>query len=106
MLYTEDDCERRAKGENNLQSQILISGESDLSEQMMRVFSSASWPGGKGKRQGGLRRRNWRQIFPEKKMALIFQITLGDTRSESKGVVHLLHKKKSTDEIEKTKRKQ
>jgi hypothetical protein len=59
LLYTEDDCERRAKGENNLQSQILIIGESDLSEQMMRVFSSASWPGrGKGKRQGGQRRWN------------------------------------------------
>jgi hypothetical protein len=43
-LYTEDDCERCAKGENNLQSQILIIGESDLSEQMMRVFSSALWP--------------------------------------------------------------
>jgi hypothetical protein len=43
-LYTEDDCERRAKGENNLQLQILIIEESDLSEQMMRVFSSASWP--------------------------------------------------------------
>jgi hypothetical protein len=39
-------------------------------------------------------------------MALIFQITLPDTRSESKGDVHLLHKKKSTDEIKKTKRKQ
>jgi hypothetical protein len=32
LLYTEDDCERRAKGENNLQSQILIIGESNLSE--------------------------------------------------------------------------
>jgi len=39
-------------------------------------------------------------------MALIFQITLWDTISESKGDVHLLHKKKSTDELEKTKRKQ
>jgi hypothetical protein len=37
-------------------------------------------------------------------MALIFQITLSDTMS--KGDVHLLHKKKSTDAIEKTKRKQ
>jgi hypothetical protein len=53
-----------------------------------------------------VRRWNWRQIFPEKKMALIFQITLWDTISESKGDVHLLHKKKSTDEVEKTKRKQ
>jgi hypothetical protein len=53
LLYTEDDCERRAKGENNLQSQILIIGESDLSEQMMRVFSSASWPGGARERDKG-----------------------------------------------------
>ncbi len=53
LLYTEDDCEQLAKGENNLQSQILIIGESDLSEQMMRVFSSASWPGGERERDKG-----------------------------------------------------
>jgi hypothetical protein len=53
LLYTEDDGERRAKGKNNLQSQILIIGEFDLSEQMMRVFSSASWPEEEGKETRG-----------------------------------------------------
>ncbi len=53
VVVYKDDCERRAKGENNLQSQILIIGESDLSEQMMRVFSSASWPEEESERDKG-----------------------------------------------------